>query len=111
MQRYLAGKTRILVTHQLQYVKNVDSIILIDQGKVTVFSAYQDLLNRRPEYCELLAAESEANEDSSLEKNIMKRQFSTSSTRVSFSSTYALNTSKVEVVIFLSNMIESNSGS
>ncbi|XP_076243243.1 ATP-binding cassette sub-family C member 4 [Calliopsis andreniformis] len=81
MQRYLAGKTRILATHQLQYVKNVDSIILIDQGKATLFSNYQDLLNERPEYCELLAAETEANDDSSLEKSVMKRQFSTSSTR------------------------------
>lgn len=82
MQRYLAGKTRILATHQLQYVKNVDAIILIDQGKVTVFSNFQDLLKQRPEYAELLAAESETNEDSSLEKSTMRRQFSSSSTRV-----------------------------
>ncbi|KOX67236.1 hypothetical protein WN51_00061, partial [Melipona quadrifasciata] len=82
MRRYLAGKTRILATHQLQYVKNVDTIILIEQGKVTVFSHFQDLLNQRPEYAELLAAESESSEDSSLEKSSMKRQFSTSSTRV-----------------------------
>ena len=87
MQRYLAGKTRILATHQLQYVKNVDTIILIEQGKVTVFSHFQDLLNQRPEYAELLAAESEASlekssmPDSSLEKS-MNRQFSTSSTKV-----------------------------
>uniref|UniRef100_V9IK14 Multidrug resistance-associated protein 9 n=2 Tax=Apis cerana TaxID=7461 RepID=V9IK14_APICE len=81
MQRYLAGKTRILATHQLQYVKNVDAIILIDQGKVTVFSNFQDLLKQRPEYAELLAAESETNEDSSLEKSTMRRQFSSSSTR------------------------------
>lgn len=81
MQRYLAGKTRILATHQLQYVKNVDAIILMDQGKITVFSNFQDLLKQRPEYAELLAAESESNEDSSLEKSTMRRQFSSSSTR------------------------------
>ncbi|CAK9828616.1 Probable multidrug resistance-associated protein lethal(2)03659 [Anthophora retusa] len=81
MQKYLAGKTRILATHQLQYVKNVDAIILIEQGKVTMFSYYQDLLNQRPEYAELLAAEPETNEDSSIEKNTMRRQFSSSSTR------------------------------
>ncbi|XP_017890591.1 multidrug resistance-associated protein 4-like [Ceratina calcarata] len=81
IQRYLAGKTRILATHQLQYVKNVDAIIVIDQGKITLFSHYQDLLSQRPEYAELLAAESEMNEDSSLEKSIMRRQFSSSSTR------------------------------
>ncbi|XP_043529381.1 ATP-binding cassette sub-family C member 4-like [Frieseomelitta varia] len=81
MQRYLAGKTRILATHQLQYVKNVDTIILVEQGKVTVFSHFQDLLNQRPKYAELLAAKSESPEDSSLEKSSMKRQFSTSSTK------------------------------
>ncbi|XP_015437296.1 PREDICTED: probable multidrug resistance-associated protein lethal(2)03659 [Dufourea novaeangliae] len=81
MQRYLAGKTRILATHQLQYVKTVDAIILIEQGKVTVFTTYQDLLNRRPDYAQLLAAETEGNDDSSLEKSVMRRQFSSSSTR------------------------------
>ncbi|XP_076757866.1 ATP-binding cassette sub-family C member 4 [Xylocopa sonorina] len=81
MQRYLAGKTRILATHQLQYVKNVDAIILIEQGKVTVFSYYQDLLNQRPEYAELLAAESEMKEENTLERSAMRRQFSSSSTR------------------------------
>lgn len=84
MQRYLAGKTRILVTHQLQYAKNVDSIILIEHGKVTLFSSYSDLLNQRPEYCQLLAEETETKDDSSLEKNVMRRQFSSSSTRVRF---------------------------
>ncbi|XP_003699290.2 ATP-binding cassette sub-family C member 4 isoform X1 [Megachile rotundata] len=81
IQRYLAGKTRILATHQLQYVKNVDAIILIEQGKATVFSHYQDLLSQRPEYAELLAAENETHDDSSLEKSVMRRQFSSSSTR------------------------------
>ena len=33
--QYLNGKTRILATHQLQFIKNVDGIILIKQGKVT----------------------------------------------------------------------------
>ncbi|XP_031835587.1 putative multidrug resistance-associated protein lethal(2)03659 isoform X2 [Nomia melanderi] len=81
IQRYLAGKTRILATHQLQYVKNVDVIVLIEQGKVTIFSNYQDLLDKRPEYGHLLATESETHDDSSLEKSVMRRQFSSSSTR------------------------------
>ncbi|XP_078045915.1 putative multidrug resistance-associated protein lethal(2)03659 isoform X1 [Augochlora pura] len=81
IQRYLKGKTRILVTHQLQYVKNVDNIILIEQGKITVFKSYQDLLDKRPEYCKLLATEGDTNDDSSLEKSGMRRQFSSSSTR------------------------------
>ncbi|XP_066582134.1 probable multidrug resistance-associated protein lethal(2)03659 isoform X2 [Prorops nasuta] len=81
IQRYLAGKTRILATHQLQYIKEVDTIILLEQGKIKIFSNYHELLNYRPEYGNLLAAESEISEDSSLEKSAMRRQFSSSSNR------------------------------
>ncbi|XP_071648714.1 ATP-binding cassette sub-family C member 4 [Temnothorax longispinosus] len=82
IQRYLAGKTRILATHQLQYIKGVDAIILLEQGRMKYFSHYQDLLEYRPEYGVLLAAENEAIDDSSLEKSInIRRQFSSSSNR------------------------------
>ncbi|XP_012058533.1 PREDICTED: probable multidrug resistance-associated protein lethal(2)03659 [Atta cephalotes] len=82
IQRYLAGKTRILATHQMQYIKEVDAIILFEQGKMKYFSHYQDLLENQPEYRVLLAAENEAIDDSSLEKNInIRRQFSSSSNR------------------------------
>ncbi|KAL0104953.1 hypothetical protein PUN28_016533 [Cardiocondyla obscurior] len=82
IQRYLAGKTRILATHQLQYIKGVDAIILLEQGKIKYFSQYQDLLEYRSEYGVLLAAENEAIDDTSLEKSInIRRQFSSSSNR------------------------------
>lgn len=81
IQRYLSGKTRILATHQLQYVKSVDTIVLLEQGKITVFKSYQELLDKRPEYCQLLADGGETHDDSSLEKSGMRRQFSSSSTR------------------------------
>ncbi|KAL6254635.1 hypothetical protein P5V15_013942 [Pogonomyrmex californicus] len=82
IQRYLAGKTRILATHQLQYIKGVDAILLLEQGKVKYFSHYQELLEYRPEYGILLATENEAIDDSSLEKSInLRRQFSSSSNR------------------------------
>ncbi|XP_012536071.1 multidrug resistance-associated protein 4 isoform X2 [Monomorium pharaonis] len=82
IQRYLHGKTRILATHQLQYIKGVDAIILLEQGKIKYFSHYQDLLEYRPEYSVLLATENETIDDSSLEKSInIRRQFSSSSNR------------------------------
>ena len=91
IQRYLAGKTRILATHQLQYIKGVDAIILLEQGKMKYFSHYQDLLEYRPEYGILLAAENEAIDDSSLEKSInIRRQFSSSSNRVSAANMYKI---------------------
>ncbi|EFN66324.1 Probable multidrug resistance-associated protein lethal(2)03659, partial [Camponotus floridanus] len=80
IQRYLAGKTRILATHQLQYIKGVDAIILLEQGKVKYFSHYQDLLEYRPEYGVLVAAENEI--DDSLEKTMsIRRKFSSASNR------------------------------
>jgi len=82
IQKYLAGKTRILATHQLQYIKGVDAIILLEQGRMTYFSHYQDLLAYRPEYGILLAEENEANDDTEKTMNI-RRQFSSISNRVS----------------------------
>ncbi|RLU20388.1 hypothetical protein DMN91_006997 [Ooceraea biroi] len=84
IQRYLAGKTRILATHQLQYIKAVDAIILLEQGQIKYFSNYQDLLEYRPEYRVLLVAENEKSDESDIEKTInIRRQFSSSSNRVS----------------------------
>lgn len=57
LQRYLRGKTIILATHQLQYLKNVDNIILIDKGKIQLFSNYLELLDDYPEYQDLLVPE------------------------------------------------------
>ena len=86
LQRYLRGKTRILATHQLQYLKGADDIILLDQGKMHRFSNYHELLEAHPEYNCLIAEEKKSDgsvEESSIEKSKMRRQFSSSSTRVS----------------------------
>ncbi|XP_029164699.1 probable multidrug resistance-associated protein lethal(2)03659 [Nylanderia fulva] len=80
IQKYLAGKTRILATHQLQYIKGVDAIILLEQGRTKYFSHYQDLLEYRPEYGVLLAEENE-NDDSSPDKRSIRRRFSSASNR------------------------------
>jgi len=75
----------------MQYIKEVDAIILFEQGKMKYFSHYQDLLENQPEYRVLLAAENEAIDDSSLEKSInIRRQFSSSSNRVSAANMYKI---------------------
>ncbi|XP_043465526.1 ATP-binding cassette sub-family C member 4-like [Leptopilina heterotoma] len=83
MKHYLSGKTRILATHQLQYIKGVDAIILLDQGKMQFYKNYQQLLQNHPEYMPLIAAETnpENADDSFMERSTMRRQFSTSSNR------------------------------
>ncbi|XP_046622340.1 ATP-binding cassette subfamily C member 4-like [Neodiprion virginianus] len=43
IQGYLKGKTRILVTHQLQYLSQADSIIVLDRGTVEHQGTYSEL--------------------------------------------------------------------
>ncbi|XP_076757864.1 ATP-binding cassette sub-family C member 4 isoform X2 [Xylocopa sonorina] len=40
---YLRGKTRILATHQLQFVKQVDNIAVLDRGFVKMQGSYEEL--------------------------------------------------------------------
>ena len=42
---FLKGKTRILVTHQLQYLKNVDYVYVLNDGSVQHEGTFQDLQN------------------------------------------------------------------
>ncbi|XP_011494146.1 PREDICTED: multidrug resistance-associated protein 4-like [Ceratosolen solmsi marchali] len=83
LQRYLNTKTRILATHQLQYIKNADSIILMEQGKIRQYSDYRELLDKHPEYSSLIAEErrGETSNESSIDVSHIRRQFSSSSTR------------------------------
>ncbi|XP_014611630.1 PREDICTED: multidrug resistance-associated protein 4 [Polistes canadensis] len=81
LQRYLANKTRILATHQLQYIKEVDAIILMERGKFKMYQKYHDLLIDYPEYSSLLATDNEMGEDTSLDTNSIRRQFSSLSNR------------------------------
>lgn len=41
--RYLEDKTVVLVTHQLQFIKAVDQIVVMDKGKIHAAGAFQDL--------------------------------------------------------------------
>ncbi|XP_034942472.1 multidrug resistance-associated protein 4-like isoform X2 [Chelonus insularis] len=87
LERYLSGKTRILATHQLQYIKDVDGIILLEHGSSKMFSNYVDLLAQCPEYATLLASDSSQDTDESFsEKSSMRRQWSSLSNRSRISS-------------------------
>ncbi|XP_044019436.1 ATP-binding cassette sub-family C member 4-like [Aphidius gifuensis] len=44
IKKYLKGKTRILVTHQIEYLKNVDRIIFIKDGKIEADGNYDELI-------------------------------------------------------------------
>lgn len=67
IKKHLNGKTRILVTHQLQFIKGADSIIFLDQGRVRQYNDYRELL-KDPKFQALIAEEKAANDQSTSKK-------------------------------------------
>ncbi|XP_052753783.1 probable multidrug resistance-associated protein lethal(2)03659 [Galleria mellonella] len=51
---YLADKTVILVTHQLQFIKSVDQIVIMDKGKIIADGSFEDLNERDLKIIELM---------------------------------------------------------
>ena len=84
ISRYLGGKTRILATHQLQFIKEADGIILLDRGKMQYYNNYHRFLEAHPEYNSLIAADKEHNfmEEVFFEETEIKRRFSSTISKV-----------------------------
>ena len=51
---YLKDKWRILVTHQIQFLKNVDMIYLIEQNQIKMNGTYSDFSNKGMNFDEVL---------------------------------------------------------
>lgn len=58
----LAAKTRVLVTHQLQYLPNVDEIFVLEDGAVRMRGTYSELLASGVDLTNILTPQT-ANED------------------------------------------------
>ncbi|XP_046392414.1 ATP-binding cassette sub-family C member 4-like isoform X2 [Ischnura elegans] len=56
---YLSSKTRILVTHQLQYLKKVDEIIILNNGKIEGRGNYEELQKTGLDFAMLLKHDEE----------------------------------------------------
>lgn len=56
---YLKSKCVVLVTHQLQYLKNVQCIYLLEDGKIAASGTYQELKQSDSEFTKLLAESKE----------------------------------------------------
>ncbi|XP_012278420.1 probable multidrug resistance-associated protein lethal(2)03659 isoform X2 [Orussus abietinus] len=54
IQGFLAGKTRILVTHQLQYLKEADLIAILDHGMIKLQGTYDELCAANEDFTEML---------------------------------------------------------
>lgn len=50
----LKKKTRILVTHGITYLPEVDNIIVVKDGEITEFGSYKQLLEKRGAFSEFL---------------------------------------------------------
>ncbi|KAJ8946513.1 hypothetical protein NQ318_004648 [Aromia moschata] len=67
IMRYLDGKTRILVTHQLQFIAQADVIVVIDDGRIENIGSYSELTNVLSKIN--LSQHEETNETSSTDKD------------------------------------------
>lgn len=50
IKKYLKGKTRILTTHQLQFLKAADLVVIMNNGQIQKVGAFSDLSESELEY-------------------------------------------------------------
>ncbi|RKP37855.1 ABC transporter [Dimargaris cristalligena] len=58
----LAGKTRVLVTHQLHFIPQVDYVIYLDEGRIVEQGTYEALMESGSEFAQLMAEYGGANQ-------------------------------------------------
>ncbi|KAL6254636.1 hypothetical protein P5V15_013943 [Pogonomyrmex californicus] len=51
---YLHGKTRILVTHQLQFLKRADHIVVLDRGFMKMQGSYNELVRSNKDFIQMM---------------------------------------------------------
>jgi ATP-binding cassette subfamily C (CFTR/MRP) protein 4 len=61
--KYLESKTRILVTHQLQYLKKADHIVVIDDGNIQAQGTFDELITSNVGFAKLLISEDDETEE------------------------------------------------
>jgi ABC-type multidrug transport system fused ATPase/permease subunit len=54
---YLANKTRILVTHQIQYLRDADHIVILNDGAIEAQGSFEELLGSQEDYAQPLTLE------------------------------------------------------
>ncbi|XP_043798521.1 ATP-binding cassette sub-family C member 4-like isoform X2 [Apis laboriosa] len=54
IKNYLQGKTRILCTHQLQFIKEADKIAVLDKGSIAMYGTYEDLFRSNENFIDMM---------------------------------------------------------
>ncbi|CAG9833832.1 unnamed protein product [Diabrotica balteata] len=83
---YLGSRTRILVTHQVHYLKDADNIIILNNGRIEDEGTFNLLANSDNVYAKLLTAEPENKEEKKPDRSKYCRQLSQRSRKDSMSS-------------------------
>lgn len=85
---HLRSKIRILVTHQLQFIKKADLILVLKDGKMVALQNYEELMNSGLNFVSLLHNEQKLKgKDIKLEvSDLLERKYSRSLSRLSSAS-------------------------
>ncbi|CAH0557995.1 unnamed protein product [Brassicogethes aeneus] len=104
ISRHLMDKTRVLITHQLQYLKTADHIIVLDEGRIADQGTFEELSNSNLDFTKLLIALDEQQDkpkepvvEKSLSRRMSRKSFAISClSSISDSVKMELQESKVE---------------
>ncbi|XP_015437285.1 PREDICTED: multidrug resistance-associated protein 4-like [Dufourea novaeangliae] len=84
IREYLRGKTRVLVTHQVQFVKEAHTIAVMDRGSVRMQGSYDELSKSSKNFTEIIegiqksaeATREKATKDIPSHESLIKRRIS-----------------------------------
>uniref|UniRef100_A0A8C9EX95 Multidrug resistance-associated protein 1 n=1 Tax=Pavo cristatus TaxID=9049 RepID=A0A8C9EX95_PAVCR len=92
----LKNKTRVLVTHAVNYLPQMDTILVMTDGEISEMGSYQELLKQDGAFAEFLRtyANAEQSRESSGKLPIQKKKIVFLNRQLSNSSTYSRETGK-----------------
>ncbi|XP_076244312.1 putative multidrug resistance-associated protein lethal(2)03659 isoform X2 [Calliopsis andreniformis] len=94
IDKYLRGRTRILVTHQLQYLRNVDRIIVLKNGEIQGEGTYDELATMGIDFGRLLENQPLMEEEKTLSAAPSRSNSRTAS--ITSLSSYKSNATEIE---------------
>lgn len=69
---YLRGRTCVLVTHQIHYLKAADIIVILNEGAIENVGSYDDLVKTGTEFSKLLTNQESNDNENGPEKNFLR---------------------------------------